>query len=183
MTKDAYRKIYKVKRNNLTAIEIEQANHSIAKQLLEYICPNTTIAIFLPIKRHNELDITSLLEQTHCRWAVSKSDFESGEMEFLVYENKNQLKENEWGIPEPILGKAIDPKEIDIIIIPMLICDTKGHRVGYGKGFYDRFLSRCRKDCKKIGVNYFPPVAYIEDIHEDDVKIDVLITPQQFYQL
>jgi len=183
MTKEELRKVYKEKRRNLSSEEMERANSSVIKQLLAKIQPNTTVALFLPIKRHNEIDITPLLKQTHCNWVVSKSDFESGEMQFYVYEGINQIKENEWGIPEPVSGKKIAPEEIDLIIVPMIVCDSKGHRVGYGKGFYDRFLPQCRKDCKKIGVNFFPPVAHIEDMYEGDVKIDVLITPQRLFKL
>ncbi len=182
MTKEELRKLYKEKRKNLGSDEKKIASIGVMAQLLEHIQPNSTVAIFLPIKRHNELDITPLLTLSHFKWVVSKSGFESGEMQFYVYEGENQLEENEWGIPEPKSGQKVTPDEIDLIIVPMLVCDTNGHRVGYGKGFYDRFLPLCREDCKKIGVNFFAPVEQIEDSYKGDVEIDALITPQQFYQ-
>lgn len=182
MTKEELRKIYKEKRKSLSSGEKEQANNAVVEQLLKQIEPNSTVAVFLPIKRHNELDITSILKLSHCKWVVSKSDFESGEMQFYVYEGENQIEENEWGIPEPKSGQKVTPDEIDLIIIPMLACDANGHRVGYGKGFYDRFLPLCRQDCKKIGINFFAPVEQIEDSYIGDAEIDTLITPQKFYQ-
>jgi 5-formyltetrahydrofolate cyclo-ligase len=59
--------------------------------------------------------------------------------------------------------------------------DKKGYRVGYGRGFYDRFLSRCRKDCIKVGFSYFEPVDEIEDVCSLDVKLNYCITHEKFY--
>jgi 5-formyltetrahydrofolate cyclo-ligase len=64
----------------------------------------------------------------------------------------------------------------------MLICDTKGYRVGYGKGFYDRYLAHCRKDVVKIGFSYFDPVEKITDTDQFDVPLTYCITPQHIYE-
>ena len=63
-------------------------------------------------------------------------------------------------------------KSIDMVLVPGLCFDGDGHRVGYGKGFYDRFLKTCRPDCIKIGLSYFEPVESIDDVHEGDVRLD-----------
>ena len=67
------------------------------------------------------------------------------------------------------------PSEIDVVLVPLLCSDGQGYRVGYGKGFYDRFLVKCRPDCRKIGLSYFPPVDRIEDVTESDVKMDEVV--------
>ena len=74
------------------------------------------------------------------------------------------------------------PAEIDLVIVPLLCFDKKGNRVGYGKGYYDRFLKQCRKDCIKIGFSYFDPIDQVEDINKFDVKLDYGITPDAIYQ-
>jgi 5-formyltetrahydrofolate cyclo-ligase len=68
---------------------------------------------------------------------------------------------------------------IDLVFIPLLACDLQGNRVGYGKGFYDRFLSKCRYDVKKIGLSFFDPVDKIEDVNVFDIPLDECITPKK----
>jgi 5-formyltetrahydrofolate cyclo-ligase len=68
-----------------------------------------------------------------------------------------------------------------MIIIPLLAFDEKGYRVGYGKGFYDRYLKECREDCLKIGLSYFEAVPSVDDAAEFDVPLDFCITPQRTY--
>jgi 5-formyltetrahydrofolate cyclo-ligase len=75
----------------------------------------------------------------------------------------------------------IEIEKIDAIIVPLLCFDARGFRVGYGKGFYDKFLSECRTDCLKIGFSYFAPVAEISDAQDFDVKLDYCITPEEIF--
>jgi 5-formyltetrahydrofolate cyclo-ligase len=88
---------------------------------------------------------------------------------------------NEFNVPEPMHDDEVDPAEIDLVLVPLLAFDKKGFRVGYGKGYYDRFLNGCRDDCIKLGFSYFEPIESIEGTHEFDVPLDLCITPQQVY--
>ena len=88
---------------------------------------------------------------------------------------------NEFNILEPIEGDLVEASAIDLVIVPLLVCDEKGHRVGFGKGFYDRYLKECREDCIKVGVCYFEPVEKIDDANEFDVPLDFCITPGKAY--
>jgi 5-formyltetrahydrofolate cyclo-ligase len=63
----------------------------------------------------------------------------------------------------------------------MIGFDLQGNRVGYGKGFYDRFLERTRPDAIKVGLCLFPPVDQISDAAPFDIKMDVVVTPEQVY--
>ena len=92
------------------------------------------------------------------------------------------FQKNEWGIEEPLYEPVLDPLQIDLVFVPMLVCDCKGYRVGYGKGFYDRFLATCRPDTVKIGFSYFEPVPAITDTHEFDVPLNYCITPKDIYE-
>ena len=94
----------------------------------------------------------------------------------------SELIENRWGIREPVSGEVLGPEQIDLVIVPLLCFDASGHRVGYGRGMYDRFLAGCRADCLKVGLSYFPPVAAIDDVSETDIGLDVCITPEREYK-
>jgi len=78
-------------------------------------------------------------------------------------------------------SEGVNDAEIDMVLVPLLCFDRQGHRVGYNKGFYDKFLKRCRPDCLKIGLGYFPPEAAIDDISSFDVKLDHCITPESIF--
>ena len=88
---------------------------------------------------------------------------------------------NCYNIPEPVGAEIADPKDIDIVLVPLLAYDKKGVRVGYGKGYYDRYLAECREDCLKIGFSYFDPVDSIDDADEFDVPLNFCITPHRIY--
>lgn len=68
-----------------------------------------------------------------------------------------------------------------MVLVPLLCIDREGYRVGYGKGFYDKFLARCRPDCKTVGLNYFPPVERIDDVAEHDIRLDHAVNPDEVY--
>ncbi len=88
---------------------------------------------------------------------------------------------NEWGIPEPADGQEADPQEPDLVFVPLMAFDVAGHRVGYGKGYYDRFLAQCRSDCLRIGLCWFGPVDGIEDVHPHDIRLHFCITPDRIH--
>ena len=68
-----------------------------------------------------------------------------------------------------------------MVFVPLLAFDKKGHRVGYGKGFYDKFLSECKPDAIKIGLSFFEPEELITDVFESDVKLDYCVTPNSIH--
>ena len=89
---------------------------------------------------------------------------------------------NSFGVTEPTHGNSIPKNMLDIIFVPLAVFDTRGHRVGYGKGFYDRFISQCRADVATIGLSFFEPVQEIADAGEFDIPLKYCITPQQLYE-
>ena len=62
-----------------------------------------------------------------------------------------------------------------------MIFDHQGHRVGYGKGYYDRFLGECNRYTLKVGLSFFDPVSKIEDIDTNDIALDYAVTPRETY--
>lgn len=92
------------------------------------------------------------------------------------------LLPNSWGIIEPQGGTEIEPEATDLVLTPLLAFDERGYRVGYGKGFYDRFLARCRPDVIRVGLSFFEPVPLISDTDQFDIPLNFCITPQQIYE-
>ena len=88
------------------------------------------------------------------------------------------IKVNTYGIPEPEGNQfEVSPKDIDVVFVPLLAIDKNGNRVGYGKGFYDRFLSQCRPDIVKVGVSLFEPTDLEIPKDPSDVSMNQLVTP------
>lgn len=112
---------------------------------------------------------------------MPRVDFKRDVLEHLEYNQETKLKKSHWGIYEPVGDELLDEKKFDVILVPMLAFDERGFRVGHGKGYYDKFLSLCRKDTRKIGLSFFEPVREIKDIKHFDVKLDFCITPEQIF--
>ena len=81
------------------------------------------------------------------------------EMNFLTWSTKNPLSINKYGIPEPISNKIIYP---DILLVPLLAFDEKLNRIGYGGGFYDRYIKRINKIKKIITIGLAYPFQKIK---------------------
>ncbi len=145
------------------------------------------VHIFLPIRNANEVDTFSILNYFKSKHpalglVVPRTNFKTNTLENIHYDHEfSILGRNSYGIPEPIHGRTISPSQIDAVFVPLLAFDQRGNRVGYGKGFYDRFLSECRKDVLKIGLSYFEPVAEISDVNEYDIRLDRCITPSTIW--
>lgn len=140
---------------------------------------------YLPIEKNKEPDtwlIINLIEERYpdIRISVPKIN-PDGTMTSYYYEGPYQLRESPFGIPEPTGGVITPPDVIDILIVPLLVFDKQGYRVGYGKGFYDRFLLHCKSTSKRVGLSLFPPEERIDDAAEFDQRMNMVITPEQVY--
>ncbi|GGI56512.1 5-formyltetrahydrofolate cyclo-ligase [Winogradskyella haliclonae] len=185
MSKSEIRKKYKALRQELSYDEIENRSLSIANQLLQLdIWNHSFYHIFLPIQEQKEINteyILNILAGKDKNIVISKSNFEDSTMSHFLLTDNITLKKNEYNIPEPIDGIPILPQQIDLVFVPLLAFDTFGNRVGYGKGFYDRFLSGCRPETLKIGLSFFEAETKIA-ASENDVKLDYCLTHKKSYQ-
>ena len=182
MNKAALRKLYKQKRREFSLKEVENLQENIYKQVFEINFSNIkTVHIFLSIERLLELNTNPIIDfllLNNKQVVVSVSNFPTNSLEHFLFDRSTKLKVSSYGIPEPVNGVAIDPKKIDLVFVPLLISDEKNYRVGYGKGFYDRFLAECRNDVKTIGLNFFKPIKEITDLNIYDVALDNVISPK-----
>jgi 5-formyltetrahydrofolate cyclo-ligase len=113
---------------------------------------------------------------------LPKADPKTFAMAHYLYNEQTNLQLNEWGVSEPADGETVAPTLIDMVIIPLIAFDEKGYRVGYGKGFYDRFLAQCRKNTVKIGLSIEAPVPKITDINQYDIPMDYCLTPEKIWR-
>ncbi|MDQ3535508.1 MAG: 5-formyltetrahydrofolate cyclo-ligase [Bacteroidota bacterium] len=188
MNKSVIRKIYLDKRRKLSQEELVKINEQILKNLFNNIKfkDHKIIHTFLPILRNNEINIWPILMELrkkyeHIKIVISKSDFQLIKMKHFLYQEDTILVENQYGIPEPDGGAEYSDSNFDLIFVPLVIFDLNGNRVGYGKGFYDRFLAKISPRAIKVGLSLFEPVAEINDIHENDIPLDYCVSPGYFY--
>lgn len=177
---------YKGLRQLLSDNEFEEKSLAIANKILTLpIWENTYFHIFLPITEQKEVNtefILHLLSGKDKEIIVSKADFETRNMTHFLLTDNTKIRKNEYNIPEPVDGIEVSSRKIDVVFVPLLAFDKKGHRVGYGKGFYDKFLSECKSDAIKIGLSFFDPEELIDGIFEGDVQLDYCVTPESIYK-
>jgi len=188
MKKRELRKIYLQKRIDLSAAEYAAKNQAILERIKQHADFHTlkTLHVFLPFLNRKEVDTRLINEYVsrnfpHVDIVVPKSNFDDITMESYRVDAHMELHETKLGIDEPETGTRVEPETIDLIIAPLVIFDKKGYRVGYGKGFYDRFLKTCRADVQVIGLCFFEPVDEIDDINEFDMPMSHCITPEKVW--
>lgn len=186
MTKAEIRKKYKTLRSRLHPEDVADQSLSIANHALEMeIWKGTYYHIFLPIAAKKEVDTSYLMHILHGKdknIVVPKSDFHSFSMDHILLTDSTTITENHLGIPEPKDGIPIPAGKLDVVFVPLLAYDRSGNRVGYGKGFYDRFLNNCRSDCLKIGLSYFSPEKDEISAKINDIAINYCITPKRIWK-
>lgn len=185
MTKQELRQIYKQKRRELSTETIETNSLDISNQLLQLpIWDFSFYHIFLSITEHKEINtdyILNILSGKDKNIVISKTLFRSMRMLHYLLTDNTIIKKNSWNIPEPVDGIEIGSNKIDVVFVPLLAFDKQGQRVGYGKGFYDQFLSECRSETVKIGLSFFEAEEVIEGVIESDVALDYCVTPKTVY--
>jgi 5-formyltetrahydrofolate cyclo-ligase len=186
-TKKELRKIYLNKRAKLTMQEMHAFLASMVDCFREVpILAHGLTLSYNAIVDKKEVD-PDVFEQVHNEEnnprgiCYPAADFASGDMtafmddEDLVWENPG------FGLTQPRSGKRVDPLDIDIVFVPLLAFDEQGFRLGYGKGFYDRFLKTCRPDVLKIGFCWFEAETSLPEIGAHDVPLNYCVTPQRLY--
>jgi 5-formyltetrahydrofolate cyclo-ligase len=187
VSKQTLREVYLSKRLTLSQQEYELRNSLIRKQLLSSISfiDVKCIHIFLSISDKNEIDTQSIIDEIlqikpSIKFVVPKT-LPKGQLAHYYLNEHCEIAINKWGIPEPVSGHEADLSLIDLVLVPLIIFDKEGNRIGYGKGFYDRFLSQMGH-VSKIGLSLLPSLDKIDSVEETDIKLDQCVTPYQNFQ-
>jgi 5-formyltetrahydrofolate cyclo-ligase len=193
MDKKLLRQKAKVERQKLTQEEIEDKSLAIANQLLRMdAVPSLKLVwnklyyhLFLTIEEQKEINteyILQILAGKDKEIVISKCDFATLGMTHFLLTDNTKIKKNSYNVTEPVDGLEVPDAKIDVVFVPLLAYDKQGNRVGYGKGFYDNFLSKCKPETIKIGLSFFPPEEKIEDVSANDVKLDFCVTPEGIFE-
>jgi len=184
MKKAELRKLALIKRASLSPSAIPVLSSHLLTHFYEFdFSEIKTIHIFLPIAEKNEPDTFLFIDwlkinHPEIKIIVPKADFETALMSNYVYSGKEGLQKNLYNILEPQKGE-LHSGDVEMVIIPLLAFDRRGYRVGYGKGFYDRFLQGLTT--LKVGISFFEAEDDIDDINEHDIRLDLCITPHKVY--
>jgi len=192
MKKSEIREIALAERKSWTQQDFELKNVQLLNQIIEFVKPlprNLMLMSFQSMEHQREVltsPIHSLLinEPYYHQLIFSKVEKNTSQLIPYLTDKKTIFVRSDWGILEPTEETSVrlNPKDIDVVFIPLLAVDTQGHRVGYGKGFYDRFLAQVKPDVIKIGLSLEEPIEPIEDLNPYDIALDFAITPEATYR-
>jgi 5-formyltetrahydrofolate cyclo-ligase len=167
-------------RDGLPEGEREAMSASIADRLLamEELRDARTVMAFWSFG--SEVDTLPLLERLEAAgMQVVLPRIEDGDVEPVTYTAGDQLSGTSFGAKEPASGRRLDPKDLDVVVVPGVAFDPRGGRVGYGAGFYDRFLERLRDDAFAVAVAF--GVQVVERVPEGgtDRRVDAIVTERE----
>ena len=189
MIKSNLRHIYKERRQQLTNPQLAKLDDLLLIQFQKLpVDIPALIMTYSPITQWNEFDPQTITDYCYFKNAAQQlfypliTDVNAiSTMLPVLVNDATTFEQTAFGFSQPVDGIEVSPEDIDMVIVPLLAFDTKGFRVGYGKGYYDRFLKSCRADVIKVGFSYFEPVDAIHDINIYDVPLDYCITHDKIY--
>jgi len=163
----------------ISEYSLQIANRSLALPLWNH----DYYHIFLPIISKKEIDTSFLLTILQGRDKhVILPKMKGEDLIHILLTDSTTLQTNQWHVPEPVDGISVKSNKVDVVFVPLMAFDKKGNRVGYGKGYYDRFLNECKPDVVKVGLSMFEAEEAIDDVSENDIPLDYCITPNKTYK-
>ncbi|MGE5379690.1 MAG: 5-formyltetrahydrofolate cyclo-ligase [Methylocystaceae bacterium] len=167
-------------RQALTTQEIKEKSERIANHFEQVpaLTSARTVMGYAPFR--NEVDIFPWLIKKYEQGVtilLPRTVAATGDLEAVPFVPGQQMLKNKLGVSEP-LGSEVEPRLIEAVIVPGVVFDRRGYRLGYGKGFYDRFLPRLRKGAFACGVAF--ELQMVDEVpHEEhDYRLSCLVTEQ-----
>lgn len=158
------------KRKTLSIKERINKSNEIVSQLTPYLKDKKIIGIYMPMM--DEVDVSSLLFMYPSLGVPKVRNNE--EMDFFMISSANDVKEGVFQVLEPTTNIWVNPNDFEVMIVPIVAFDQHKNRIGYGKGYYDRYLKQTK--ALKIGVAF--DCQFVDDINKEktDVSLDIIIT-------
>ncbi|HZH35013.1 MAG TPA: 5-formyltetrahydrofolate cyclo-ligase [Pyrinomonadaceae bacterium] len=189
MQKSELRKIFLEKQTSLPKPERSAKTEQVLGRLFESFdfSQKRFLNCFVTLEKNNELDTFEIFQKIwrefpNIETTAPRINFEMNILENVRVSPDMKFVANKWQILEPEGDDFIAVEKLDVVLVPLIAFDERGFRCGYGKGFYDKFLRKCRADCQKIGLSLFPPVEKIENIEDFDVPLDFCVTPERVWK-
>ena len=183
MDKKTIRFLYKKKRAELDSLKIEDLSIEIANQILILpIWDFEYFHVFMGVEKIKEINTNHIISvlQGRDKNIIIPKVISNTRLAHYLLNDATKLKINHWNVLEPINGIEVEEKKIQVVFIPLLAYDCFGNRLGYGKGYYDRFLAKCGDQCLKIGLSFFPPEKKILTTTLD-IKLNYCVTPKKIH--
>lgn len=182
MIKKELRLLYKNKRKALSDDEVFQFSKAIFQNFIDFFTveKGQKIHLFLTIEKLKEVQMSFFIDyffEMDVRLFVPK--IVQDKLIAVEITPQTVYETNTWGISEPISNEDAQELNYDYVLTPLVYADPRGNRVGYGKGFYDSFFSQLHSKVKKVGINYFEPNEPIDDVWENDIPLDYLVSPNR----
>ncbi|MBC6606004.1 5-formyltetrahydrofolate cyclo-ligase [Hymenobacter sp. BT188] len=189
MLKADIRRTFLARRRALSETEVQRRSALLSQQFFSNFPVDNWrwLHVFLPIAKQHEPDTWLIIHRIWAEFpqvqlAVPVMQADGHTLRHYQLTHDTPLATNRWGIPEPVEAEEMPPTVFDAVLVPLLACDEAGHRVGYGKGFYDRFLAQCRPEIQRIGLSLEPPITQIADVDSTDQPLTACITPEQVFR-
>ncbi len=170
------------RREGISGSEYLQKSKQICERLIHLpeFKQAAVIHCYISINERNEVNTHSLIEKMlkmDKQLIVPITQMETGTLRNAPLENFDELKINKWGVLEPEIGPEIAVSTIELVVVPMVGGDSNKNRIGYGKGFYDRFLAQL--ECPKIGLLFQNCLAEKLPVESFDVQLDKIVTDKR----
>ena len=166
----------------------EEKNRRVSKKVAGWPAFQKVGWLFSYVSMDYELDTTGLIDralETGKRVAVPVI-FDEGKTSgsFLISEIRDSLREFEigpFGIsqPKPRFLRPVDPKVLEMAVIPGIAFGRNGHRIGHGKGYFDRFLRQLSPGCLKVGIAFDFQLLPELPHEKHDIPLDVIVTDRE----
>jgi 5-formyltetrahydrofolate cyclo-ligase len=180
MDKKSLRKQMRVLRDSVSPQEKELYDQNIFSKITTSAFYRESKNIFIYVSFGSEVETHSIIEQAikdnKTVYVPKVINREEG-MAAVKITALSELKASSFGILEPeTISEEAKPWQLDLILIPGLAFDKRGGRLGYGAGYYDRFLNDAKPETNKIGIAYSCQVIDEVPMDEKDIFVDSIIT-------
>ncbi len=186
-TKSEFRQAYLQLRKELSGEDVKDLSRKITEQVRSWLKGQESLNhfhLFFPIAKFNEvhtLYIQELLQGQGKTLYTAQVNREENRLDTLQLPSETTFFLDEWGIPVPQESVRVASTQIQVVFVPLLAYDKFGHRLGYGKGFYDEFLSGLVQPVIKVGLSFFSPEEGLPS-ESHDVPLDYCITPDRIWE-
>ena len=178
--KKALRALVKARREALTPPERTEKSAAITERLLALPEVEAARTVMLFWSFGSEVATAAMVERLSAAGKkLALPRIEGSDIVAAAYRPGDPVDEAWFGAKEPLGTEVVTPSEIDVVVAPGLVFDRSGHRVGYGGGFYDRFLGRVRPDAFKVAVGFGLQVVDEVPRRGGDVPVDAIVTEEE----
>jgi len=186
MIKEVARKLLLEQRKNLSLQECLKLDDLLLIQFQKLNWSNVhCLANYYPLEKHNEPNTILFVKYLKAfipGILIAYPIIDPFSLTMQFYAETEAVQQNQYGIIEPLPTQLIEAASIDAILVPLIGVDKTGHRIGFGKGFYDKYFVNFSTQRPRIGISYFDLIPNIQDTHEFDVPLTHCITPWNSYE-